>query len=455
MPGRGIEPEWTLLLDPVKPNLSGPGIGLAGPAPSPTETPAVERVQRRTLGLLFLTQVISGIGTTVGASVGALLAADLAGIAVSGAALSANVVGAALFALPAAAIVRRWGRRPSLTAGYAVAAVGSLIVLAAAMRHSVPLLFAGLFLFGGAAAAGYQARYAAVDLAPAASRGRHLSLVVWATTLGAIVGPGLAAPAGSTLQRYGVPTLAGPFFLSALLFGVAALLLVLLLRPDPAVIARREAEAGEPATGQAGGQPTGVRAVLPLILADPAARLGVAAVAIGHVVMVGVMTMAPVHVRSAGHPAAHTLRLVGVILSAHIAGMFAFAPVFGWLTDRLGRRPVVGLGLALLLAACATTGTAGYDPTRLTAGLMLVGLGWSATMVSGSTMLSDAFPGDLRASAQGLSDLVMGLAGASAGALSGVVVGEWGYPRLTLLAAMATAPLAVMLVGRIGTPRPS
>jgi MFS family permease len=156
----------------------------------------VARLQRRTLRLLFLAQIISGVGIAVGASVGALLAADLAGIGPSGLAQSANVVGAALFALPAAAIVQRGGRRPSLAAGYFVSAVGSLLIVLAAMRDSVPLLFAGFFLFGGASAAGYQARYAAVDLAPAALRGRHLSLIVWATTIGAVVGPALAAPAG-------------------------------------------------------------------------------------------------------------------------------------------------------------------------------------------------------------------------------------------------------------------
>jgi MFS family permease len=162
------------------------------------------------------------------------------------------------------------------------------------------------------------------------------------------------------------------------------------------------------------------------------------------------MAMTPVHVRSAGHEAAHTLRLVGIILSSHIAGMFAFAPVFGWLTDRLGRRPVVAIGIALLLAACAIAGTAGHDSVRLSAGMMTLGLGWSATLVSGSALLSDAIPGELRASAQGLSDLAMGLAGASAGAISGVVLEAWGYPTLTLLAALATGPLVVMLAGRLG-----
>jgi MFS family permease len=169
--------------------------------------------------------------------------------------------------------------------------------------------------------------------------------------------------------------------------------------------------------------------------------------AVGHVMMVGVMTMTPVHVRSAGHDAAHTLRVVGLILSAHIAGMFAFSPVFGWLADRVGRRPVIGLGVGLLLAACTVAGTAGHHPTGLAGGLMLLGLGWSAMMVAGSTLLSEAVPAELRVSAQGLSDLTMGLAGASAGALSGVIVAAWGYSRLTLLAAMAAVPLIALLVG--------
>jgi MFS family permease len=400
-------------------------------------------VQRRTLRLLFVTQIIGGIGVAVGASVGALLAADIAGVGVSGLAQSAIVVGAALFALPATAIVDRHGRRPSLAAAYIVAAVGAIIVVVAAVRGSIPLLFVGFFLFGGATAAGLQARYAAVDLAPAELRGRHLSLIVWATTLGAVVGPSLAPVAGALVGGYGVPTLAGPFFLSALLFGLATLLLMLLLRPDPAVVARAAiGQLGAPAShpGRAG-----MRAALRFVVSHSPARLGVSAMAIGNLVMIGVMAMTPVHIRGAGHDAPHTLSIVGLVLSFHIAGMFAFSPVFGWLTDRLGRRPVIFAGIALLLAACALAGNAGHDPGRLAAGLMVLGLGWSATMVAGSTLLSESIPLELRASAQGLSDLVMGLAGASAGAISGVIVAAWGYSTLTLLAALATAPLIVLV----------
>jgi MFS family permease len=399
-------------------------------------------VQRRTLRLLFVTQIISGIGVAIGASVGALLAADIAGVSASGLAQSAIVVGAALFALPATAIVNRRGRRPSLAAGYFVAAVGSIVIVTAAVRGSIPLLFAGFFLLGGATAANFQARYAAVDLAPAALRGRHLSLIVWATTLGAVVGPSLAPLAGASLEWYGVPTLAGPFFFSALLFGLATVLLLLLLRPDPAVVAR--SAIGNPSAPASNARRTGMRAALRVVVSQAPARLGVSAMAVGNLVMVGVMAMTPVHIKGAGHDAAHTLSIVGLVLSFHIAGMFAFSPVFGWLTDRLGRRPVIFAGIALLLSACALAGSAGHDPTRLAGGLMVLGLGWSATMVAGSTLLSESIPVELRASAQGLSDLVMGLAGAMAGAISGVIVAAWGYPTLTLLAALATAPLIVL-----------
>src|SRR5688500_8289200 len=256
----------------------------------------VTGVQRRTLRLLFATQIISGIGVGIGGSVGALLAAELAGVSVSGLAQSAAVVGAALLALPATAIVRRGGRRPSLAASYLVAAAGSIVVVTAAVQEIIPLLFAGFFLFGGATAAGLQARYAAVDLAPAAQRGRHLSIIVWATTLGAVAGPNLAAFAGTSLHKYGVPTLAGPFVFSALLFGLASLVLILLMRPDPAVLARRVAAQSAKDARPEGH--VGMRAALRAVRSHPAARLGVTAVAAGLVVMIAVMAMTPVHIRS-------------------------------------------------------------------------------------------------------------------------------------------------------------
>ena len=420
--------------------MTQPATRVVSPAPV-VET--VETIQRRTLRLLFVSQVTGGVGVAVGLSVGALLAADLASVGVSGLAQSAAVMGAALLAVPATRIVQRHGRGPSLAAAYLTAALGGSMVVAAAMTRSVSLLFAGYILFGGATTASLQARYAAVDLAPRELYSRHLSLIVWATTVGGVLGPNLASVAGTTLGRYGIPTLAAPFVFSIVLFTFVATLLFVWLRPDPLRVAQRAARSNNEMTPKATSN-AGMRAALAAVLANQDSRLGVGAAAAGHVVMVAVMAMTPVHIRAASHAPEDTLRIVGIVLSLHVAGMYAFSPVMGWLADRVGRRQVILGGIALLLAACAAAGTAGHDSTRLAIGLVLLGLGWSATMVAGSSLLSQSMSAELRPSAQGLSDLVMGIAGASAGALSGVVVQAFGYPTLALVAALTTAPLAAL-----------
>jgi MFS family permease len=245
------------------------------------------------------------------------------------------------------------------------------------------------------------------------------------------------------LGGYGIPPLAAPFAFSTALFAIAAAVLLGLLRPDPFIVAM-ELRGRAPGAPAASSRSVGLGDALRFVVGMPQARLGMAATAGGHLVMVGVMSMTPVHILGIGHDAAHTLRIVGVVLSLHIAGMFAFAPLTGWLTDRLGRRAVVLGGIAVLVLACSVAGTAGQSSAQLAVGLTLLGLGWSGTMVAGSTLLSESVPAELRASAQGLSDIVMGLAGATAGALSGVVVHGGGYATLTLVAALATVPLVAL-----------
>ena len=408
-----------------------------------TDSSDVAAVQRRTLRLLFVSQVAGGIGVVIGGSVGALLAADMVSVGVSGLAQSAVVMGGALLAVPMTRIVRQFGRGPSLSTAYAIAALGASLTVGAAVLRWIPLLFVGYFLFGAATTAGLQARYAAVDLAPKELYGRHLSLVVWATVIGGVIGPNLAPLAGTSLSAW-VPPLAAPYVFSIALFSFAAVLLFVWLRPDPLLVARSAGVDRDVHVRTSADPRFGMRAALRAVLADRNARLGVAATAIGHIVMIGVMAMTPVHILGAGHGAADTLRIVGIVISVHVAGMYAFAPVMGWLTDRFGHPLVILAGVALLVGACIVAGTAGHDSTLLGVGLLLLGLGWSATMVSGSALLSQSIPADLRPSAQGLSDMLMGVAGATSGAASGVVVAALGYPTLTLFAALATLPLAAV-----------
>ncbi|MET7469533.1 MFS transporter [Micromonospora sp. NPDC005686] len=423
-------------------------IGLTAPAPP---RPDVARVQRRTVRLLFLTQIIGGIGVTIGISVGALLAARVAGTALAGLAQSAGVVGAALLAIPVTRLMAARGRRPGLVLAYTVGAVGGVLVVVAAVTGAVPLLFVGMLLFGGGTAANLQARYTAVDLAEPHRRGRQLSMVVWATTIGAVAAPNFAALADDTTRGWGLPALSGPFAFSAVAFTLAAVVILVLLRPDPLLTARRLA-AAEPApdSAPAVARRGGMAAAWRTVRRRPAARLGIAAVAVGHLVMVAVMSMTPVHLGE-WHSDEDVLPVVGLVLSLHIAGMYALSPVVGWLTDRFGRRPVILGGVALLLAACAVSGTAGHHTALLSVGLTLLGLGWSGTMVAGSTLLSESVPTADRPGVQGLSDLLMGLAGAGAAAASGFVMRAVGYPTLTLLAAIAVVPLVALALRRPAT----
>jgi MFS family permease len=393
------------------------------------------RVQRHTVRLLMLVEIITGLGVAMGISVGALLTKDMAGVALSGVAQSGAVIGGAVMAIPASALMQRRGRRPGLALCYATGAVGSVAVLFASISGSIPLLFVGFFVFGAGNAGKLAARYAAVDLAPAKTRGRSLSLVVWSTTIGAVIGPNLPAPIAAALPN--LPKYGAPFAFAMCSFVIGAVLIFLFLRPDPLLVAGRDRT---DATDQV-SLGTAWRA----IVASPGARLAMASTSVGHLVMVAVMSMTPLHIGQS-HSDADTLRLVGIVLSAHIAGMYGLSPVVGWLTDRLGRRPVILGGIALLVGACTVAGTSGDGTIQLTLGLVMLGLGWSCTMVGGSTLFAESVPLQVKARAQGLSDLATGLTGASAGLLSGLVVSFAGYPVLTLMAAMCTLPLLALVL---------
>jgi MFS family permease len=397
-------------------------------------------IQRRTRRLLVVTQVLGGLGVGAGVTVTTLLAFELSGsAALAGLAASASAFGAGLSAAAIGASAR-FGRRPGLVTGYVVGLSGAALAVVSAALVSFPLMVAATFLFGASNASNLQARYAATDLASADRRGADLSVVVWATTVGAVLGPNLTGPGVIAAGLLGVPELARPYLLSALGFGAAAALLGIGLRPDPLLLARDiAAHAVEVTVTPAGTSPRrgALATALAAVGADPSARAAISTIASAHAVMVGVMVMTPVHM---GHHGAD-VRLIGITISLHIFGMYAFSPVFGRLTDRLGPRAVLGLGLVQLLAAVALASlSTPRGGTGFLAGLLLLGTGWSAALIASSALLTATLPLDARAPAQGLSDLAMNVAGGSAGALSGLVMTILGFPL------MAATTVVLLLV---------
>jgi MFS family permease len=398
-------------------------------------------VQRRTLGVLGGGVALSGLGVTVGITVGGLLARDVAGSdTAAGLGSTAAVLGAAVVAVPLARISDRAGRRAGLAAGYAVAVLGALVTVVAAVVSSLPLLLAGLFAFGAATACSLQARYAAADLAVPEQRGRALSLVVWATTVGSVLGPNLAGPGEALGAALGLPPLTGAFAISVAVFAVVALGLLALLRPDPLLLARRLR-----GTGAGTGRPRrATTAAVRAVWTDPRGRLGLTAVVVSHAVMVGVMVMTPVHM---GHAGGTTLRVIGLVISVHVAGMYLFSPLVGQLADRAGRRTTVAVGAGLLLAAATLAGTAPPGAAgQLGAGLLLLGLGWSCGLIAGSTLVTEAVGEGQRPAAQGGTDLLMGLGAAVAGVAGGPLLALGGYGLVALVSAALVVPLLVVWV---------
>ena len=406
-------------------------------------TASQPEVQGRVVRVLAAAQIFGGIGAAAGAAVGALLAAELATESLSGLSSTASVIGTAFIAIPIARVMNARGRRPGLLLAYAIGIIGAMLVVAGAVLDFFPLALLGLFATGGGYTAGLQSRYAAADLASSERRGRDLSTVVWATTIGSVLGPNLADPMGNLAERFGIPSLAGPYLLTVVVFAVAALLVSTFLRPDPLLTARA---IHNEATGLAAGTrpiDRSVREGMTLITSIPAATLGLLAMVIGQAVMVAVMSMTPVHLK---HGDAD-LRIIGFVISGHITGMYIASPLVGVISDRIGRRPVVIAGGVILLVSFMIAGSAsGHESLQLGVGLFTLGLGWSCTLIAGSTLLTESIPAESRPNIQGTADLMMGICGASAGLLAGLVVGLGSYAMLNVIAVLLVVPLITLAV---------
>jgi MFS family permease len=404
----------------------------------------IEAAQRRTVATLVVAQAVGAVGITIGIATASLLARDVSGSEEqAGLAQTFQVLGAAVASYLLARLMSARGRRVGLATGYLIAAAGSLLAVVAGTVGSMPLLLVGATLLGAGAAANSGARYAATDLATEDHRARALSTVVWATTIGAVAGPNLSGPSGTFADAAGIPELTGPFALGAVGMVLAALVIAVRLRPDPLLLAREAAALApeDPVAGPAAApvHSASWRRTLAAIRDRPVLGWAVAGLAGGHAAMVGVMIMTPLHMEHGGAD----LRIIGVVVSVHVLGMFAFSPVVGALTDRLGRAFVLGAGgvtllVSLVLCAASPEGSSVF----IFAGLFLLGLGWSCTTVAASTIIADHAPLEARTDVQGSADLVMGLTAAAAGGLAGVVTGAFGYPTL----AVCTIALALLVV---------
>jgi MFS family permease len=401
--------------------------------------PDVVRVQRRTVRMLIAAQVVGGIGIGAGASLGALLAEAVTGSeATAGLARTCATLGAAVVALPLALLASQRGRRIALGLGWAVAAVGAVVLVVSAAAMNVPLLIIGMLLFGAGTATNLQSRFAATDLAEPRHRARALSVVVWSTTIGSVLGPNLAGPGRTFADWFGVPATAGGFVISAVVLAAGAIAMWVFLRPDPLLTAHHHARlSGTPHTRQ-----HSLAVTARAIAASPLTRFAFVTVVLGHTVMAAVMTMTPVHM--ADHGA--SLELIGMTISVHVLGMYAFSPVVGMISDRIGRVPAILIGQCVFVASAVIAGLSGSSTALVTAGLFLLGLGWSFSLVAGSTLLGESVDEAIRPTVQGTADMAMNMLAAVAAGVSGVIQSSIGFGGLNAVAGVLTIPVLLLMI---------
>ncbi|BAD58185.1 MFS transporter [Nocardia farcinica] len=391
------------------------------------------RVQRRTLTVVVVSQVLGGAGLAAGITVGALLAQQMLGSgSAAGVPTALFTLGSALAAFSIGRFTQRWGRRIGLGLGFGAGALGAVGVVVAAVIDSAPLLFVALFVYGAGTATNLQARYAGTDLASPDGRGRAVSVALVSTTLGAVAGPNLVEPLGRTAEHWGIPPLAGPFLLAAVAYAAAGMALLTLLRPDPYLLARAITTAERIAAGPAEAGSAAPKAGV-------GAAVGATVMVVTQIAMVAIMTMTPVHMRLHHHE----LGAVGLVIGLHVGAMYLPSLVTGVLVDRLGRTPMaVAAGVTLLAAGVVAALAPGDSLGLLIIALMLLGLGWNFGLIAGTALVVDATVPANRPRVQGTIDVLIALAGAGGGVLSGVVMTATSYAVLSL----AGGVLALILI---------
>lgn len=415
---------------------------------------------------LITAQLLSGAGIASGYAVGGLLAEEITGqTSMAGFAQMSVILGAGLIAYPLAVLAGRSGRRKALTLGFGIGTLGAMVVLIGVALQFLPLFMLGMMMCGSSTASGLQARYAAVDLADPAAAGRAMSLVVWATTVGSVLGPSFTAPGAHLGETLGMNGLAGPYLISMVAFALATLSASTLRKSvaagtdhpgeprvdDPghdgegttennsgAASAKDSAPTNKStttsATEAAAPPPMKLGEALRFALARPVPLFATITIIAGQMMMTNVMVMTPVHMDHQEF----SLGAIGIVVSIHIAGMYALSPVFGWMADRWGSGVVIagGAGIFVLTIVLGVIDAVAPESSMvlLSIALVLLGIGWSMFLIGGSSLLTASVPAHAKVPLQGASDSAMNLGGALMAAMAGSVLGAGGFLWINLMA---------------------
>jgi len=320
------------------------------------------------------------------------------------------VLGAAVFSMLAARLMRRLGRRSGYTVGSILGCAGALLAAWSVSVGSLWMLAAATFITGIYNAFGASYRFAAADVADAyrpGFRARAISLVLAGGIVGGIVGPEV-----SKFSRDMLPvTYAGSYLVLAG-FAILSLLLAQCLR----LPASADTVAG------------GTARPLLQILRQPTCWVAVLTAAGAYGIMNLLMVATPLAMEFCTHPFAAT----ALVLQWHVIGMFLPGLFTGVLITRFGVLPIILAGCVLMFG-CIAVALNGIEISHFIVALTLLGIGWNFAYTGATTLLTRTYRPSEKTRVQGFNDMVVFVTMITSSASSGVLLNSNGWALLNYL----------------------
>ncbi len=354
-------------------------------------------VRNRLIAVIFIVSSLVAAAQVAFFTLMPIVAADLSGSeSAAGIPSTAGLLFRALAAYPLGWLMGRAGRRLGLTVGLVIGLAGTVMGAWAVGIGNFWLFALGAGLAGVARGASDLSRYAAAEVSPIARRAKVIGWVVFAGTIGAVMGPLLVTPAVNGAGKLGLNPQSGPFWAGAIVLALSAVFTFVFLRPDPLTISRQMDDHERLTIGR---QADGPSRPLSQLLQSWHVRLGIGAMTIGQLVMVMIMVITPLHMDHGGHGTGE----ISLVIMAHQLGMFGLSWATGWLIDRFGATTLIISGAALLVSASLLAPVV-MSVIGLSIALFLLGLGWNLCFVAGSSLLAVGLAPAESARVQGFSD---------------------------------------------------
>lgn len=357
----------------------------------------------RNIIVLFIAQMISVSCSVSAIQLGGILGSELASSPkLATLPVSVTIIGTALSSVAAAFIMQAIGRRRGFAMAALVGAISFVLAATAIAQSSFWMFCAASVGFGFNLAFVQQYRFAAAESVAPSRVSQAVSVVLLGSIGGAFLGPRLIELVSEATGNF-----AGVYLCLAALLVLSSLLIFLGYRD----LARPQAN-----------EQRAHRSTVE-ILREPGFAVAVFGGMVAYGVMSLIMTATPLSMHVVdGHSMNHT----GWVLTSHVLAMYVPSLFSGFLIARFGARPMMIVGLLLLVVALGF-GWAGQDVHDYWLALVALGVGWNFLYVGATTQLVASYRSEERFKAQAINELSVFGSAALASLLAGVMLHSVGW----------------------------